>query len=86
MKDSYPPNNNKQIINSKDCVNLLRMEICNFNKDNSTPCKQLNASKQLNGIQRKNSEVHGTRERKCSINSFVLTNFSYFENNEYYQI
>ena len=52
---------------------------------NSALCKQLIASKQLNGIQRKNSDVHGYQRKEVFINSFVLTYFNYCENNEHNQ-
>ena len=51
MKDSYALNINKQIINSENCVKLVRIEIDNtlsFDKHIFNLCKK--ASNQLNAI------------------------------------
>ena len=77
MKDSYPINLNQEVINSENCVKLLRVEIDNklsFEKHISTLVKK--ASDQLNTISRI-QKFMSFKEKELLLNSFVYSNFNY---------
>ena len=77
MKDSYPLNINDLIINSKNSVKLLGIEINNkmsFEQNISTLCNK--PSNQLNPIGRI-QKFMGFKEKEVLLNSSVYSNFNY---------